>query len=867
MSNSYKDLDLDNLTPMMQQYMGIKKRFPDALIMYRLGDFYESFFSDAEIISKELELALTKRNAGNNIKAPMCGVPHYVVDGYITKLVEKGHKVAIVEQLEDPKEAKGIVKRDITRIITPGTLLDVESLNQKENNYLLSIIVHNHGYGIAYLDVSTGELKATEFSHTKEREVISLINNIGPSEVIINKIIEGSLVEKYIETHNIFYSLMELKSLDLKEYSNSVVKHLGEKSLLKVENKNLCIMAISNLLEYVYTFEDHNLSHINNLEYINVENYLKIDANSKENLELIQNLSDRTRKNSLLGVLDRASTSMGSRKIKRWLEMPLTDVDQINYRLDFVQIFYEDLSLRLDTEEILKTVYDIERLMSKIAYNKANARDLLSLKVSTEEIPNLKVVLRNSNKDNLIAFEKKIDDLRDIYSLIDKAIVDEPPILITEGGLIKEGYSEELDKLKYMSTQGNKKLLEYEQKLIKETDIPKLRITYNKNTGHLIEVTNSYKEKVPEYFVRKQTLKGKERYSTKELDEIANMILHSKDEAIDFEYKIFQNIRKTIEKNVIRIQATADLIAELDVYCSLGKVAYENNYTRPTFNSERKINIINGRHPVVEQNTKESFIGNDTHMGGEYKKIQIITGPNMAGKSTYMRQNAIILIMAQMGSFVPCDKSNLPINDQIFTRIGASDNLSKGESTFMVEMKEMSYILNNATEDSFVVLDEVGRGTSTNDGLSIAFAIVEYLNNNLLMNTLFATHYHELTILEDRLSNVINLKVNIEEYEGKLVFLRKIERGRADKSYGVEVAKLSGLPDQVINRANYFLDNLDKLESDEIYSQEEKESYNKFEVELFMDKIKNIDINSMSPIEGLNTLNKIIKEAGELDGD
>ena len=866
MTNKNK-LDYENLTPMMKQYMGVKNKYPDALVMFRLGDFYESFFSDAETISRELEIALTKRNAGNNTKAPMCGVPHHVVEGYITRLVEKGYKVAVVDQMEDPKEAKGIVKREVTRIITPGTLTDIESLDKKDNNYLMSIFIHNHGYGLSYLDISTGELKATEISYRSERELINILSNVNPSELILNKLEKGSLLDKYIELNNLFYSIIELKSLDLLEYQKSVESHLGKDVIKKIEDKSLCLISLSNLLEYIYTFEAKNLRHINDLEYINTKKYLKIDANSKENLELIKNLNDRTRKNSLLSILDKTSTSMGARKLKRWLEMPLTDVKEINDRLDHVEVLYKNLSLRMDLEEGLKSIYDIERLLSKISYNKANARDILSLKVSIENLPEIKKILRDSKVDLLIDFEKRIDDLVDIYNLIDKSIVDEPPLIITEGGLIKEGFSEELDKLKFESREGSKYLIEYEGKLIKETGINNLRITYNKNTGHLIEVTNANKDKVPDYFIRKQTLKNKERYTTERLEEIAHMILSSKDDSMDMEYKIFQSIRKNIEDNIVRIQATADLISELDVYLSLARVSYDNSYVRPEFNNDRRIIIKGGRHPVVEKTTRDSFIKNDTFIGGEYKKIQIITGPNMAGKSTYMRQNAIILIMAQMGSFVPCDYCNVSINDQIFTRIGASDNLSKGESTFMVEMKEMSYIIKNATKDSFIVLDEVGRGTSTNDGLSIAFSIVEYLNNHLLANTLFATHYHELTILEDHLENVLNLKVNIEEYKGNLVFLRKIERGRADKSYGVEVAKLSGLPSEIIKRANYFLDNLDKLENEEIYVEKKSPSYNQYELDLFIDRIKNIDVNSLSPIDALNKLNEIIKEAGDLNGD
>lgn len=858
-------IDKEKLTPMMRQYLEFKEKYSDSIIFCRLGDFYEIFFEDAITVSRELELALTKRNGGLDEKIPMCGVPHHVIEPYISKMVEKGYKICIVDQLEDPKFAKGLVKRGITRIVTPGTLTDVDNLNRKENNFIMSIFSKNKSYGLAYLDISTGEFNAGYLEINADRSLIDLISKVNPSEIIINSLEKNSILDKYIENKKIFHSLIEMKSLDINDYNESINNYLGKKAVDKVKNTPYTLIACSNLLDYIYTFQKDKLSHINHLSFLELNKYMKVDASTRDNLEIFQNLNDKSRNNSLIDVLDKTSTAMASRKLKKWMEMPLLDLKSIEKRLDYVEILFKSVNIRNKLEENLDKIYDIERLISKFSYNRANARDLLALKYSIENLPYVKEILISSKNSLLINLGNRIDQLEDIYITIDEAIVEEPPISITEGGIIKKGFSKDLDELKEISVNGKGLLLEYEKELIKETGIKNLKISFNKNTGHLIDVTDSNKDKVPDYFIRKQTLKSKERYTTEKLDQIADMIMHSKDESMELEYKIFQKIRSLVDENSLRIQDTADLIAELDSYSSLAKVAYDNNYIRPSFNRDRKIEIKAGRHPVIESISSEDFISNDTLMGGSRKKIQIITGPNMAGKSTYMRQNALILIMSQMGSFVPADYCNVPIHDAIFTRIGASDNLSKGDSTFMVEMKEMSNIIKNASPDSFIVLDEVGRGTSTNDGLAIAFSIVEYLSKHLETNTLFATHYHELTILEDMLDNVVNLKVDIDEYRGELVFLRKIKEGRADKSYGIEVAKLSGLPDSIISRARYFLDNLDKLETKETY--EESEVFDAYKARVYIEDIKNINVDDLSPIQALNKLDELVKKAGDSFGN
>lgn len=868
MKNNFK---YDKLTPMLKHYVDVKNDFKDAILLYRVGDFYEAFFDDAIITSKALSLTLTGKECGHEKKAPMCGVPHHVIDNYAFKLVKQGYKVALCDQVEDPKEAKGLVKRAITRVITPGTITDMESLDNRKNNYLLSIFQNDYGLSISYCDISTGKLVSFEIkglSSSIGKKAIDQIEKINPSEILINSDFNDQSLKRYFQDEEIFVNYIQ----NPKDYMNraSLIRdHLGDDNLKKIENMRLSILSLANLLDYIYKYHKDNLVHINNIEIIEINDYMELEASTRKNLELSKNLNNNTKENSLLSIIDKADTVMGSRMISEYLERPLIDKRKIERRLDIVEVLFNDRILASNISNLLSDVYDLERLIAKISYKRANGRDFISLKNSIANIPQLKDILRSYSDTNISNIGENIPDVSDIFNLIDKAIVEDPPIAISEGGIIKDSYNDELDKLKESSSSAHSALIEYENEEREKTGIKNYKIVFNKNNGYSIEITKSNLDKVPDSYVRKQTLKNQERYTTEKLEEISSLILGGKDKINDLEYKIFQDIREKVLRNTVKLQALAKILATVDTLNTFAKISLENSYVRPVIREDNIIKIKDGRHPVIERKLKENeFIPNDTDIGEENNLIQIITGPNMAGKSTYMRQMAIIIILAQMGCFVPASLAEISICDQVFTRIGASDNISKGESTFMLEMNEVSSILKNSTEQSFVILDEVGRGTSSDDGLSIAMAIVEYLSKRKKVKTVFATHFHELTILENELDNVKNLKIEILEENNNLVFLRKISEGKSDRSYGIEVAKLSGLPDEIIDNAKIIMD---KLSTDDFYDLDKKKEISTSLEEISDQKLEevkieasNIDINNLTPMEAINSLSNLLNKIGEL---
>lgn len=866
------DFKYDKLTPMLRHYVDVKNDFKDSLLLYRVGDFYEAFFDDAITISKNLQLALTGKECGHDKRAPMCGVPHHVIDTYINKLVQNGFKVALCDQVEDPKKAKGLVKRAITRVISPGTIVDLESLDKKENNYLLSIFENKFGLGACFSDISTGKLMAFEIKNNPSisaNKLIDEIEKISPSEIIINSNFSNKKVLNYLNLNkNILINKIE-DSKDYEKLSQNVYTNLGMKNFKKVENLRISLIAISNLLDYIYSYHKEKLAHINDIEILDISSYLQLDANTRRNLELHTNIDKKGKENSLFKLIDKADTVMGSRLLNEWLERPLIEKEKIDKRLDLVEFFFLNPDLSNKVSYFLDDIFDLERIIGKISYQRANARDFISLKTSIRNIPEFKRFLQGLDNKDIVSFSKNIPDVSNIYEILDKAIVNDPPILITEGGIIKEGFNDDLDKLKKSSLSAENDLLLYENEEKEKTGINKLKINYNKNNGYSIEVTKSNLHLVPENYIRKQTLKNQERYTTERLEELSNLILGSSDKINSLEYEIFGEIRDFILSQAKTLQYLSKLIAIIDSINSLSKLARENNYTKPKITKENIIKIKDGRHPVIEKKLKENeFISNDTDIGEDDNLIQIITGPNMAGKSTYMRQMALIIILAQMGSFVPCTEASISICDKVFTRIGASDNISKGESTFMLEMNEVSNILKNSTDKSFIILDEVGRGTSSDDGLSIAMSLVDYLSKKKRAKTVFATHFHELTILENKLDNVINLKIDILEENDNLVFLRKISRGKSDRSYGIEVARMSGLPEEIIENAKVFMNKLDQ--SDEIFKDSHKIVKSSIDdiKDIEIEKIKNlsdsININELTPLEAINILNSLIGKIKEI---
>ena len=877
------------LTPMMQQYMAIKEQYKDCILFYRLGDFYEMFYDDALTASRELEITLTGKNCGQEERAPMCGVPYHAVDVYLNKLVAKGYKVAICEQAEDPKQAKGIVKREVIRIVTPGTNLSQQALDEGRNNYLMCLVYDNNQFGLAITDISTGDFYTTEVATLKE--LYDEIHRFSPSEIICNDsfYMSGASLDDFKDRLHVSVSTLDTWYMDEAVSVQKIKEHFKVASLdgLGLTDFPSGTLAVGALLLYLYETQKNTLDNLTKITPYRSGGYMIIDSATNRNLELIETLREKQKKGSLLWVLDKTKTAMGARLMRNWIEQPLIEKKKITTRQDAVEELYNDMITREEIREYLNAVYDLERLVTRISYRTANPRDLIAFKTSLGMIPPVKQLLAQAKSAELKEIDERMDCLEDIYDLIEKSIQDEPPIMIREGGMIKEGYNEDVDKFRLSRTEGKTWLAELEAREKEKTGIKNLRVRYNKVFGYYLEVTNSYKELVPEDWTRKQTLANAERYITPELKELEDMILGAEDKLAALEYDLYCEVRDSIGEQVVRIQETAKAIAHLDVLASLACVAQSNDYVRPSINTKGVIDIQGGRHPVVEKmNNNQMFIDNDTYLDNKNHRISIITGPNMAGKSTYMRQSALIVLMAQIGSFVPAKSANIGIVDRIFTRVGASDDLASGQSTFMVEMTEVANILRNATSRSLLILDEIGRGTSTFDGLSIAWAVVEHISNPKLLGakTLFATHYHELTELEGKLDSVNNYCIAVREQGDDIIFLRKIIRGGADKSYGIQVARLAGVPDSVIDRAKEISSWLEETDvTDKAKNLQVRTSAKKKEVvreavpaekqmSLFdiypadhpvLKELAGLDVSNMTPIQALNTLYELQKRLKE----
>ena len=877
------------LTPMMQQYMAIKEQYKDCILFYRLGDFYEMFYDDALTASRELEITLTGKNCGQEERAPMCGVPYHAVDAYLNKLVAKGYKVAICEQAEDPKQAKGIVKREVIRIVTPGTNLSQQALDEGRNNYLMCLVYDNNQFGLAITDISTGDFYTTEVATLKE--LYDEIHRFSPSEIICNDsfYMSGARLDDFKDRLHVSVSTLDTWYMDEAVSVQKIKEHFKVASLdgLGLTDFPSGTLAVGALLLYLYETQKNTLDNLTKITPYRSGGYMIIDSATNRNLELIETLREKQKKGSLLWVLDKTKTAMGARLMRNWIEQPLIEKKKITARQDAVEELYNDMITREEIREYLNAVYDLERLVTRISYRTANPRDLIAFKTSLGMIPPVKQLLSQAKSAELKEIDERMDCLEDIYDLIEKSIQDEPPIMIREGGMIKEGYNEDVDKFRLSRTEGKTWLAELEAREKEKTGIKNLRVRYNKVFGYYLEVTNSYKELVPEDWTRKQTLANAERYITPELKELEDMILGAEDKLAALEYDLYCEVRDSIGEQVVRIQETAKAIAHLDVLASLACVAQSNDYVRPSINTKGVIDIQGGRHPVVEKmNNNQMFIDNDTYLDNKNHRISIITGPNMAGKSTYMRQSALIVLMAQIGSFVPAKSANIGIVDRIFTRVGASDDLASGQSTFMVEMTEVANILRNATSRSLLILDEIGRGTSTFDGLSIAWAVVEHISNPKLLGakTLFATHYHELTELEGKLDSVNNYCIAVREQGDDIIFLRKIIRGGADKSYGIQVARLAGVPDSVIDRAKEIASWLEETDvTDKAKNLQVRTSAKKKEavreagpaekqMSLFdlypadhpvLKELAGLDVSNMTPIQALNTLYELQKRLKE----
>lgn len=865
-------------TPMMQQYLQTKEEYKDCILFYRLGDFYEMFFEDAQIVSKELELTLTGKNCGMEERAPMCGIPYHAVEVYLNRLVANGHKVAICEQVEDPKMATGLVKREVIRIVTPGTNTDMQALDESKNNYLMCIVYLADKYGVSLADVSTGDYFVTEVD--SERRLIDEIHKFSPSEIVCNESFYMSGIDIEDIKHRLGITIYALETWyfgdELAE--NTLKEHFKIKNLqsLGLLDYDCGVIAAGALLKYLYETQKTNLEHISAIHPYAVGKYMIIDSSTRRNLELVETLREKQKRGSLLWVLDQTKTAMGARLLRSYVEQPLIEKKEIEKRQDAITELNQSIITREELREYLNPIYDLERLVSRVTYLSANPKDLLAFRNSIGMLPPIKTLIAEFDGTLLQEIQAELDTLDELYELVNSAINEDAPISIRDGGLIKEGYHEEVDKYRDAKTKGKTWLAELESKEREKTGIKGLRIKYNRVFGYYLEVTNSYKDLVPDYYTRKQTMTNAERYITPELKELEDMILGAEDKLVSLEYNLFCEVRNQIAEQVVRIQKTAKAVAKLDVFISLAVVADQNQYCRPQINENGVIDIKGGRHPVVEKMiTNDMFIDNDTYLDHANNRISIITGPNMAGKSTYMRQTALIVLMAQLGSYVPASSAKIGIVDRIFTRVGASDDLASGQSTFMVEMNEVANILRNATSNSLLVLDEIGRGTSTFDGLSIAWAVVEHISNPRLLGakTLFATHYHELTELEGKLNNVNNYCIAVKEKGDDIVFLRKIVKGGADKSYGIQVAKLAGVPDSVIERAKEIVE---ELSANDIMSVAKKitvdtgckkkterlDEVDLTQMSLFdtvrdddiIEELKNVDVGNLTPIEALNKL-------------
>ena len=870
------------LSPMMEQYVATKEKYKDCILFYRLGDFYEMFFDDAILASKELEITLTGKDCGMEERAPMCGIPFHAADTYINQLVKKGYKVAIGEQVEDPKLAKGLVKREVIRIVTPGTNLSSESLEESKNNYLMCISYVGKNYGISVTDLSTGVFKTCQIQQAEK--VVDEINKFQPSEVLYQAGVEQveeihavceRLQVSHTEAPDYYFNLETDEETLKRQFHINSIEGLG------LKDSPACVASCGALMQYLHETQMSSLSHINHIETYSVDSFMILDSATRRNLELTETLRDKQKRGSLLWVLDKTKTAMGARKLREFVEQPLLYKDAIEKRLDAIEAINKELIVREELREYLNTIYDLERLLTRIALKTANPRDLLAFKTSIQYLPDIYNLLRELPCERINEIYEDYDSLEDLYDLLEQAIVEEPPVSIKEGGIFKQGYRDEIDELRLAKTECKTWLADLESKEREKTGIKGLKIKYNKIFDYYFEVTNSFKSLVPDYFIRKQTLVNAERFTTDELNTLSGKILGAEDKLYALEYDCYVELREKLAAALVRVQKMAGYIAELDALCSLAYVADKNNYVRPSLNTDGVIDIKGGRHPVVEKMlANDSFVENDTYLNNAESRISIITGPNMAGKSTYMRQTALITLMAQIGSFVPAESANIGLCDRIFTRVGASDDLASGQSTFMIEMNEVANILRNATKDSLLILDEIGRGTSTFDGLSIAWAVVEYIAdpNILGAKTLFATHYHELTELEGKLSSVNNFCIAVQEEGDDIVFLRKIIKGGADRSYGIQVARLAGVPEPVLKRAREICNEL--IDSDittkvkdidikpalseqpkikeTISSDYEQLSLFSSPVEMTIaNELKTMDLNNMTPIKAMLYLQEL----------
>lgn len=873
-------------TPMMKKYLETKEQYKDCILFYRLGDFYEMFFDDAITVSRELEITLTGKSCGQEERAPMCGVPYHAVDGYLTRLVAKGYKVAICDQVEDPKQAKGLVKREVTRIVTPGTILDAQAIDETKNNYIMCIVYIADRYGVSIADITTGDYFVTELPDSGKLK--DEIYRFMPSEIICNEAfyMSGLDLEDLKERFHMAVYSLESWYFDDASCRGKLMEHFKVSSLagLGLADYDCGVISAGALLQYLLETQKNDLSHMTHITPYTTGKYMVLDSSTRRNLELCETLREKQKRGSLLWVLDKTKTAMGARTLRKFIEQPLIEKEEILRRLDAVEELKQSAISREEIREYLSPVYDLERLITRITYGTANPRDLTAFAGSLSMLPPIRYLLEEMQSALLKEIYTELDPLEDLCELVQNAIAEEPPIAMKEGGIIRDGYHEEVDTLRRAKSEGKNWLAKLEQEEREKTGIKNLKIKYNKVFGYYLEVTNSYKDLVPDYYTRKQTLANAERYITPELKELEDTILGAEDKLYALEYELYCSVRDTIAAEVKRIQATAKAIASLDVFASLALVAERNNYVRPKINKSGKIDIKDGRHPVVEQMIPDgTFICNDTVLDDKKQRVSIITGPNMAGKSTYMRQAALIVLMAQIGSFVPAAKADIGLVDRIFTRVGASDDLASGQSTFMVEMTEVANILRNATSKSLLILDEIGRGTSTFDGLSIAWAVVEYISDSKLLGakTLFATHYHELTELEGKIDNVNNYCIAVKEKGDDIVFLRKIVKGGADKSYGIQVAKLAGVPDLVIERAKEIVEELvdeditirvseiaangkesvlKKKAKPQKYDEMDLAQFSLFDTvkdDDVLEELKNIDVGNLTPIDALNTIYRL----------
>ena len=870
------------MSPMMQEYCKTKEKYKDCVLFYRLGDFYEMFFDDALLVSKELELTLTGKDCGLEERAPMCGIPFHASEVYIKRLIKKGHKVAICEQVEDPKKAKGLVKREVIRVVTPGTTLDATSLDESKNNYLMSIVSLEDHFGCAIADITTGDCFLTEVD--RPQKLLDEINKFVPAEIICNDafFMSGVDTEDLKERLRICIFPLDNWYFDDSLCQRTLKDHFHVNTLegLGLQDYDSGVIAAGALFQYLNETQKTALSHMATIHPYTADKFMLIDSSTRRNLELVETLREKQKRGSLLWVLDKTKTAMGARTLRGYVEQPLIDAQEINRRLAAVEELTQKPMLREEIREYLNPIYDLERLVSRISYQSANPRDMVSFASSLEMLPFIRQILKDFEAPVLKQIYEDMDPLEDVTDLIKRAIVEDPPLAQKDGGIIREGFNTDVDKYRRSRTDGKKWLAELEAREKERTGIKNLKIKYNRVFGYSLEVTNSFKDQVPDNYVRKQTLANAERYITQELKDLEDLILGAEDRLYALEYELFADVREKVGQEVVRIQKTAKAVAALDVFASLALVAERNNFVKPKINENGVLDIKGGRHPVVEQMIEnDMFIANDTYLDNQKKRVSVITGPNMAGKSTYMRQTALIVLMAQIGSFVPAEKANIGIVDRIFTRVGASDDLASGQSTFMVEMTEVANILRNATAKSLLILDEIGRGTSTFDGLAIAWAVIEHISNTKLCGakTLFATHYHELTELEGKIPGVNNYCIAVKEKGDDIVFLRKIVKGGADKSYGIQVAKLAGVPDSVIERAKELVDELSNADitatvreiqavgsknkpKAKKYDQVDLEQISLFDTvsdEDILKELDEIDVSTLTPIDALNTIYRL----------